>query len=107
MKLKTLLMVYSLTAAGFCLGLVAIPGFWISLYGGHVDSQAMGLLRLVGALFGGVAIMMWQGRTLEGIASQLALVNGIVGLNALAALVATWIDLSGVYNQFAWGPVMT
>ena len=50
MTLKALLAIYSVVAAVFCLGLLLVPAFWITLYGATADSQAIVLLRLVGAL---------------------------------------------------------
>ena len=107
MTLKALLAIYSVVAAVFCLGLLLVPAFWITLYGATADSQATVLLRLVGALFGGLAVMAWLGRNAEPSSSRDAMVLGLTVSNGLAALVAVVGALSGVYNQFAWGPVAT
>jgi|ERR1700674_1074926 len=107
MKLKTLLSIYAVVAVIFCLGLLLAPAFWIKLYGAHADPQATLLLRLTGALFGGPAVMAWIGRNAEPSRSRDAMVMGFMVANALAAVVALWGAFSGVYNQFAWGPVAT
>ncbi len=107
MTLKTLLSIYAVVAVVFCLGLLLLPAFWITLYGAHADPQATLLLRLVGALFGGPAVMAWAGRNAEPSKSRDAMVLGLTVLNGLAAIVAVLGALSGVYNQFAWGPVAT
>ena len=107
MTLKALLAIYSVVAAVFCLGLLLVPAFWITLYGATADSQATVLLRLVGALFGGLAVMAWLGRNAEPSSSRDAMVLGLTVSNGLAAVVAVVGALSGVYNQFAWGPVAT
>ena len=107
MKLNTLLSIYAVVALGFCVGLLLVPAFWITLYGAKVDGQATVLLRLTGALFGGIGVMAWTGRDAEPSISRHAMVRGLGVANALAALVAVVGALSGVYNQFAWGPVAT
>ena len=107
MKLTRLLAIYAVVAIGFCIGLLAIPAFWINLYGAHADSQATILLRLAGALMGGLGVMAWMGRNAEPSNSRNAMVFGLSVCNALAAAVAVQGALSGVYNQFAWGPVIT
>ncbi len=107
MTVKTLLSIYAVVAAVFCLGLLLLPAFWITLYGAHADAQATLLLRLVGALFGGPAVIAWAGRNAEPSKSREAIVLGLTVLNGLAAIVAVLGALSGVYNQFAWGPVVT
>ena len=106
MKLRLLLSIYSLVAVMFCVGLLLLPAFWISLYGASADPQAILLLRLVGALFGGFAVITWIGRSAE-LKSRNAIVLGLVASNGLAAVVAVLGAISGVYNQFAWGPVLT
>jgi hypothetical protein len=89
------------------MGLLLLPSFWITLYGAEADAQAALLLRLVGALFGGIAVMAWRARTNAASRSLDGLVLGLAVLNGLAAGVALFGALSGVYNQFAWGPVAT
>lgn len=107
MRLNVLLSIYAAVAAAFCAGLLLVPAFWISLYGATADPQASLLLRLIGALFGGVAVMAWRGRNTEASRSREAVVLGLSVLNGLAAIVAVHGALSGVYNQLAWGPVAT
>jgi hypothetical protein len=104
MKLKTLLEIYAATAAVICLNFLAIPGFWIHLYGAQADTQAVFLYRLIATLFGGLAVMAWSGRAAEAPATRETMVRGLVVTNGLAALVAVLGAASGVYNQFAWGP---
>jgi hypothetical protein len=105
MKLKTLLTVYSAAAMIICLNFLLVPGFWITLYGASVDSQAAFLYRLIAALFGGLAVMAWLGRSAEPSPSRDAMVRGLLAVNGLAALVAVLGAATGVYNRFAWGPV--
>lgn len=106
MKLATLFGIYAVIALVFCVGLLAAPGFWITLYGASAEPQAVVLLRLVGAVFGGVAVMCWVGRASGPSPARRALVLGLAVTNVLAALVSTGAALSGVYNQLAWGPVV-
>ena len=105
MKLTTLFSIYAVVAFVFCVGLLGAPGFWITLYGAQPDPQAVVLVRLVGAVFGGFAVMSWLGRNADPSLSRDAMVLGITVTNVLAALVSIATALSGVYNQLAWGPV--
>jgi len=105
--MRTLLSLYAMIAVVFCLGLCVMPVFWITLYGAHADPQAILLLRLVGALFGGPAVMTWKARNAERSKSRDAIVLGLIFFNGLGAFAALLGALSGVYNQFAWGPVAT
>ncbi len=105
MKLKTVFTVFSTAAMIICLNFLVVPGFWITLYGASVDSQASFLFRLIAAVFGGLAVMAWVGRAAERSPSRDAMVCGLIVLNGLATLVAVFGALTGVYNRFAWGPV--
>lgn len=106
MKINTLLKIFAVTAGIFFVGLVLLPAFWISLYGANADSQAIFLIRLVGALFGGLAVMAWAGRDAEPSKSREAMVLGLTILNGFAAVTALYGAITGVYNHFAWGPVI-
>ena len=105
MKLKTLFTVYSAAAMIICLNFLVVPGFWITLYGASVDSQASFLFRLIAAVFGGLSVMTWVGRAAERSHSRDAMVSGLIVVNGLATLVAVFGALTGVYNRFAWGAV--
>ena len=107
MKLKTLFTLYSAAAIIICLNFLVVPGFWINLYGASADAQASFLFRLIAAPFGGLAVMAWVGRNAEPSKSRDAMVLGFAVANVLAAIVAVFIARTGVYNQFAWGPVAT
>ena len=105
MNPKTLFTAYSVAAIAICLNFLVVPGFWITLYGATADSQASFLFRLIAALFGGLAVMAWCGRTAEPSSSRDAIVYGLIVVNGLATLVAVLGAVTGVYNRFAWGPV--
>ena len=105
MKLRTLLAGFAATSAVICLEFLIQPGFWIRLYGGTDDPQAIFLYRLIAALFGGLAVMAWLGRSYSASPSREAMVRGLMVTNALLALIALTGAISGVYNFFSWGPV--
>ena len=105
MRLKTVCTVYATMAAIICLNFLMVSAFWIRLYGATADPQALLLFRLIGALFAGLALIAWAGRTAQASESGRGLKHGLIVSNGLAAGVAVFGALSGVYNQFAWGPV--
>ncbi|MFQ5704657.1 MAG: hypothetical protein ACE5HT_11620 [Gemmatimonadales bacterium] len=105
MKLSTLLSIYAAVAVIFCLGLLLVPAFWIALYGATPDPQATLLVRLIGALVSGLAVMAWVGRKAEASESRNAMVLGLTVLNGVAAVVSVLAALSGVYNRLAGGPL--
>lgn len=107
MKLNRLLSLYAMVAVIFCAGLLLLPSFWITLYGAGADPQATLLLRLVGALFGGYAVMAWLARQAEASELRRAIILGLAVSNGLSAVVAVAGAVSGVYNHLAWGPVAT
>lgn len=105
MRLKTVCAVYATMAGIICLNFLMVPAFWIRLYGATADPQALLLFRLIGTLFAGLAVIAWAGRAAQTSASERGLRHGLIMSNGLAAGVAVFGALSGVYNQLAWGPV--
>jgi hypothetical protein len=107
MTLSVLLSIYGVLALFSCVVYMGFPSSAITLYGGSVDPQATLLLRLVGGLFGGFGLMAWLGRNAAPSDSRNAMALGLALSNALAAGVAVTFAVSGIYNQFAWGPAVT
>ena len=105
MQPKSILTAFSVAALIICVNFIAVPEFWIRLYGATADSQSAFLYRLIGALFGGLAVMAWRGRSAGSSTARHAMFLGLIVLNALLTLVAVLGALTHVYNQFAWGPV--
>ena len=106
MRLNTLLSIFAAAAALICLEFLIHPAFWIRLYGNTADPQAIFLYRLIGALFGGLAVMAWLGRSYSASPSREAMVRGLMVANGLLAIIAVSGAVSGVYNAFAWGPAV-
>ena len=104
MRLKTALSAFAVTSTIICAEFLIRPGFWIRLYGATADAQAMFLYRLIAALFGGLAVMAWLGRSYSASPSREAMVRGLTVANGFLAVIAVSGALSGVYNYFAWGP---
>lgn len=107
MRTKKLLEMYSVFALITCVNFMLVPGFWIVLYGGAPETQALFLYRLIATLFGAVGLMTWLARLAEPSESRLAMIRGLAAGNVLATLVATSGAVTNVYNEFAWGPVIT
>ena len=102
MKAKPLLVAYAITALVICVNFLAVPQFWIRLYGAEADPQAVFLYRLLGALFGGMAMVAWGNRSI----CDRPTLRGLVVANAMLSAVALIGALTHVYNAFAWGPTV-
>jgi len=105
-RLRTLLAIFALSSAIVCLEFFIQPGFWISVYGGVDEPQARFLYRLLGAVFGGFAVMAWNARKAGPSSAREAMVRGLVAVNLLVSALAVSAALSGIYNQFAWGAAL-
>ena len=103
MRPSVLFSAYAAAALIICANFLAIPGFWITLYGARADAQAVFLYRLIAALFGGIAALSWAARGEASSPGREAIAQGLVVVNGLAAVVGVVGAVSGVYNQFAWG----
>src|SRR5438552_9609598 len=76
--MKTLLGVYAAVAAVICVNFAAVPAFWIRLYGATPDPQSVFLYRLLAATFGGIAAIVWLGRSVSDGRSRDALTQGAI-----------------------------
>jgi hypothetical protein len=101
MKPKVLLIVFSVVAAATSIAMLVAPGFYLFVYGASADAQALPLLRYVGALFGGLAVMAWLGRMAEATQSR-AMVIGLAVLSGLGAIASASMALTGNYNVVVW-----
>ncbi len=104
MTLGTLLSWFAAWSASISSGFLVNPAFWIRLYGATADDQARFLYRLIGAVFGGLAVMAWTARTASNSPARHAIMLGLLVVNLLAAGVACLGAATGVYNVFAWAP---
>ncbi len=96
-----LLIVFSVVAAVTSVAMLFAPRFYFFVYGASADAQATLLLRYVGALFGGLAVMAWMGRIAEATQSR-AMVFGLAVLSGLGAVVTASMALTGHYNVVVW-----
>jgi len=106
-RLRTLLSVFAIASGVVCAEFFIQPGFWITLYGASADMQAKFLFRLLAALFGGMAVMAWSGRTSEPSPARRAMIRGLISANALIGVLAISAAVTGVYNAFAWAPAVS
>ena len=106
MRLNPLLAVFAGMATVTCASFLLFPAFSIERLGGEPSAPAEVLLRLAGALFGGLAVMAWTGRNAAPSDAREAMVSGLAALNALAAVVAVGGARSGLYGATAWVPVV-
>lgn len=104
MKLNTIFAFYGVAAVISCVVYLLFPAVFITVYGANVDPQTILLFRVIGALFGGLGVMAWVGRNAERSKSRDAMVLGLAVSNGLAAILAALGVVSGVFNQFGWGP---
>lgn len=91
------------TAIGALVSLVA-PAQYMGLYGIDPDTAAVVLLRVIGGIGIGLAVMAWLARDVEPSPARHAMVLGLTVANALAAIVLVFGALSGFANTLAWLP---
>lgn len=102
MKAHMLMTVYAVIAAVTCLLMMFTPTYYLFVYGATADAQAELLLRYIGALYGGFAVMAWMARNAEISATRDAITRGLAIANDLAAIVVVLLATSGLYNAMVW-----
>ena len=99
MKANVLLLVYAVVAAVTGLVMLFAPTYYLFVYGMTADVQSEGLLRYVGALYGGLAIMASMARHAAPSETREALVTGLAAANFLASIVMGLLLASHVGND--------
>ncbi len=106
MKISNLFMVYAVLAGVTSLFMLFGPTFWLFMHGAAADPLAVLLLRFIGALFGGLAVMSWAARRVEPSAVRDAMALGLSVASALNAVVAVLFATSNLFSGAIWVSVV-
>lgn len=89
----------------FGLGLLLIPGLFLSPYGIDLNTAGMMMCRLLGSALVGLALVFWQMRRepLAGVAASVVLANFIYNLIDVVVLLVSMYR--GELGVLAWGPI--
>jgi hypothetical protein len=102
MKLSTLFLIYAVSSAVTCLGMILLPEFWVVFWGAKVDTLSAEPVRMIGTFAGGNAVAAWLGRNAEPSPSRTAMAWGFTVANGLAVGVTAWGSLSGVNGKMGF-----
>ena len=105
MKSKCVSTIYAVIAGVIAVNFLLVPAPWIRVNDGTADAQGLLLFQLIVFLFAGLAMVSWTGRTGKTPALGGGLRHALIAANGLAAAVALFGTVHGVYKQFDWGPV--
>jgi len=89
----------------FGLGLVAVPGALLALYGAGDSPTAEFVARILGAAVLGHGAIQWLARDVAETPAGWAITRGNLVFDVVAAASAAMAVLSGVVNVLGWGIV--
>lgn len=103
--MRSFLIFATLVYGVFGLGLLAIPGLFLSPYGIDLNTAGMMMCRLLGSALVGLAIVFWQvrGEAPLGAVGSVVLGNFIYNLVDVVVLLASMSR--GELGVLAWGPI--
>lgn len=102
MKLRTLMLATAVLSFLFGLGFALMPAQTLTLYGVTTDAVGLILGRFFGSAMLGYAILTWFARGISDPQSRRAIVLALFLSSLLAAFVAIWGQLAGLFNAFGW-----
>ena len=106
MKLKTLLIINTITSTLFGLGMALAPEATVAPYGLTLDPGGIMITRLLGAAFIGLAALTVLGiRAKEREARQVVVLTQLVG-TTVGFVAAVANQLSGAANALGWSNVL-
>jgi hypothetical protein len=107
MNLRILMTLTAVLSFLFGLGFAVVPAQTLTLYGVTTDAVGLILGRFFGSAMLGYAILTWFAKDVEDPRSRRAIVLALFLSSVLAAIVAVWGQLAGLFNNFGWiGVVM-
>jgi len=86
----------------FGLGFAVAPAQTLTLYGVTTDAVGLILGRFFGSAMLGYSILTWFARDVDDPHSRRAIVLALFLSSVLAAVVAIWGQLAGLFNSFGW-----
>ena len=104
MKLGTFLIIASVLALGYGLGLLLVPAFMNMRYGLGTSSSELLLSRFFGSELLLLGLINWMSKDFTGDSARPVIIASLVG-NTIGAIVALIGTLSGVMNSAGWSAV--
>ena len=104
MNLKTFLMIVSVVAVVFAIGLILAPGFMDATYGTGPSAGEMMTDQMLGSALLGMGVVTWLARNLTGASVRPIITGNLIG-NAAGFVVSLMAMLGGVMNATGWTTV--
>ncbi len=104
MKLGTFLIIASVLALGYGLGLLLVPAFMNMRYGLGTSSSELLLSRFFGSELLLLGLINWMSRDFTGASARPVVTASLLG-NTIGAIVALIGTLGGVMNSAGWSAV--
>ena len=103
MKLNTWFVVHALVAILFALGMIFMPAFLLSMFGGAaIVSVSPLFVQLFGATLVGTFVLLWLMRGVADTSARKAVAIAYFVYFIIATVVSTMAQLSGVFNLMGW-----
>ncbi|MBL7163439.1 MAG: hypothetical protein ISS57_12600 [Anaerolineales bacterium] len=103
MKLNTWFVVHAVVAIVFALGMIFMPAFLLSMFGGAaIVSVSPMFVQMFGATLVGTFVLLWLMRGVSDTSARRAVVIAYFVYFVIATAVSIMAQLSGVFNMMGW-----
>lgn len=103
MKLNTWFVVHAVVAIVFALGMIFMPAFLLSLFGGEaIVAVSPMFVQIFGAALVGTFLLLWQMRNVSDTDARKAVAIAYFVYFVIATVVTTMAQLAGVFNLMGW-----
>ena len=100
--MKPFLVVKALISFAFGLGLIAVPGPVMTVWGIALDLPAVMMTRLVGALLIGIGVLCLSTRAMAVLKDQKGVLLALFVADTLGFVVVLVAQINGVMNVLGW-----
>ena len=104
MKLRTFLIIATVLALGYALGLILMPAFMATTYGFGTSASEILLGRFFGVELLVLGVINWLAKDLTGASVRPIITGSLIG-NIVGAFFALMGTLNGVMNSVGWSAV--
>ena len=105
MNLRTFLIVASVLALGYAVGLILMPAFMNTTYGFGTSGSEILLSRFFGVELLVLGLITWLAKDHTGASVRPIITGNVIG-NAVGTIVALMGTLGGVMNSTGWSAVV-
>lgn len=106
MKLSIVFTLNAIAALAVSIGLILVPSFVISIYGGTTNEVGILLAQHYGAVGIGIGVLAWRARNISVQEARRAILPALLSVFLIELVIDLLAQLDGLLNPLGWSIVV-